>query len=178
MIYWKIHFQWVIRTSRFVWIRSTHWILSCWERNESFQWISKVRSAKGFVFHTSRVVRVTPPRCSLSTGWSSSSVSFVRCCWSVAEHCWLFPGSQSSQVIWWRHHTDDGQGQFSSSGRCSGEEPAVLSGTMAITGGAVFSEELKNSSSLQFKSLAFDFQQLVRSQLLFWHNSAFILKVS
>lgn len=40
---------------------------------------------------------------------------------------------------------------------------------MVITDGAVFSEELRNSSSLQFKSLAFDVQQLVRAQ-------AFILK--
>ncbi|XP_070712120.1 enteropeptidase [Pempheris klunzingeri] len=41
------------------------------------------------------------------------------------------------------------------------EEPAALRGRMAITEGAVFSEELKNSSSLSFKSLAFDVQQLV-----------------
>nr|XP_033502316.1 enteropeptidase-like [Epinephelus lanceolatus] len=50
-----------------------------------------------------------------------------------------------------------------------GVEPAVLSGQMVITDGAVFSDELKNSSSLKFKSLAFDIQQLVRPQ-------AFILK--
>ncbi|XP_049447903.1 enteropeptidase [Epinephelus fuscoguttatus] len=42
-----------------------------------------------------------------------------------------------------------------------GVEPAVLSGQMVITDGAVFSDELKNSSSLKFKSLAFDVQQLV-----------------
>ncbi|XP_076607124.1 enteropeptidase [Chaetodon auriga] len=40
-------------------------------------------------------------------------------------------------------------------------DPAVLSGQMVITEGAVFSEELKNSSSLEFKSLAFDVQNLV-----------------
>ncbi|XP_051250739.1 enteropeptidase isoform X2 [Dicentrarchus labrax] len=40
-------------------------------------------------------------------------------------------------------------------------EPAVLSGRMVITEGAVFSEELNNSSSLNFKSLAFDVQSLV-----------------
>ena len=40
----------------------------------------------------------------------------------------------------------------------------VLSGHIVITEGAVFSEELRNSSSLQFKSLAFDVQQLVRSE--------------
>ncbi|XP_029303913.1 enteropeptidase-like [Cottoperca gobio] len=40
-------------------------------------------------------------------------------------------------------------------------EPAVLSGRMVITEGVVFSEELKNSSSLLFKSLAFDVQHLV-----------------
>ncbi|KAK2886672.1 enteropeptidase [Channa argus] len=40
-------------------------------------------------------------------------------------------------------------------------EPAMLSGRMVITEGAVFSEELRNSSSLQFKSLALDIQQLV-----------------
>ncbi|XP_034406266.1 enteropeptidase [Cyclopterus lumpus] len=40
-------------------------------------------------------------------------------------------------------------------------EPVVLSGQMWITEGAVFSEELKNSSSLQFKSLAYDVQQLI-----------------
>lgn len=50
-------------------------------------------------------------------------------------------------------------------------EPAVLSGRMVITQGAVFSEDLKNSSSPPFKSLAFDVQDLVRSQ-------AFILKVT
>lgn len=55
---------------------------------------------------------------------------------------------------------------------CPGaDEPAVLSGRMVITQGAVFSEDLKNSSSLLFKSLAFDVQDLVRSQ-------AFILKVT
>ncbi|XP_059206892.1 enteropeptidase [Centropristis striata] len=42
-----------------------------------------------------------------------------------------------------------------------GAEPAALSGRMAITHGAIFSEELKNSSSLHFKSLAFDVQRLV-----------------
>uniref|UniRef100_A0A8D3CL81 Enteropeptidase n=1 Tax=Scophthalmus maximus TaxID=52904 RepID=A0A8D3CL81_SCOMX len=41
-------------------------------------------------------------------------------------------------------------------------EPAVLTGRMVITEGAQFSEELKNSSSRLFKSLAFDVQQLVR----------------
>lgn len=48
-------------------------------------------------------------------------------------------------------------------------EPVVLSGQMIITEGAVFSDELSNSSSLLFKSLAFDVENLVRSQ-------AFILK--
>uniref|UniRef100_A0AAQ4QPI7 Transmembrane serine protease 15 n=1 Tax=Gasterosteus aculeatus aculeatus TaxID=481459 RepID=A0AAQ4QPI7_GASAC len=37
----------------------------------------------------------------------------------------------------------------------------VLTGRMSITEGAVFSEELKNSSSLRFKSLAYDVQQQV-----------------
>lgn len=50
-------------------------------------------------------------------------------------------------------------------------EPEVLSGRMVITQGAVFSEELNNSSSLLFKSLAFDVQNLVRSH-------AFILKIT
>ncbi len=50
-------------------------------------------------------------------------------------------------------------------------EPSLLSGQMVITEGTDFSEELKNSSSLKFKSLAFDVQQLVRSQ-------AFILKIT
>ncbi|AWO99724.1 putative enteropeptidase-like [Scophthalmus maximus] len=40
-------------------------------------------------------------------------------------------------------------------------EPQVLTGRMVITEGAQFSEELKNSSSRLFKSLAFDVQQLV-----------------
>ncbi|KAM7373803.1 hypothetical protein PAMP_006506 [Pampus punctatissimus] len=40
-------------------------------------------------------------------------------------------------------------------------EPAALNGRMVITKGAEFFEELKNHSSLQFKSLAFDVQQLV-----------------
>uniref|UniRef100_A0A3Q0SR17 Transmembrane serine protease 15 n=1 Tax=Amphilophus citrinellus TaxID=61819 RepID=A0A3Q0SR17_AMPCI len=40
-------------------------------------------------------------------------------------------------------------------------EPVRLTGRMVITEGAVFSEELKNSSTPQFKSLAFDVQQLV-----------------
>ncbi|KAM9348480.1 enteropeptidase [Symphorus nematophorus] len=42
-----------------------------------------------------------------------------------------------------------------------GIDPAVLSGRMVVTDGAEFSEELKNSSSLQFKSLSFNVQQLV-----------------
>ncbi|XP_038564152.1 enteropeptidase isoform X1 [Micropterus salmoides] len=42
-----------------------------------------------------------------------------------------------------------------------GEEPAVLTARMVITQGAVFSEELNNSSSLLFKALAFDVQTLV-----------------
>lgn len=41
---------------------------------------------------------------------------------------------------------------------------------MVITEGAVFSEELHNSSSLLFKSLAFDVENLVR-------RHAFILKI-
>ncbi|XP_039474135.1 enteropeptidase [Oreochromis aureus] len=40
-------------------------------------------------------------------------------------------------------------------------EPVQLMGRMVIVEGAVFSEELKNFSSPQFKSLAFDVQQLV-----------------
>ncbi|GLD65571.1 enteropeptidase isoform X1, partial [Lates japonicus] len=40
-------------------------------------------------------------------------------------------------------------------------EPEALSGRMVITEGAMFSEDLRNSSSLSFKSLAFDIQQLV-----------------
>lgn len=53
---------------------------------------------------------------------------------------------------------------------CKGaSKPVQLMGRMAIVEGAVFSEELKNSSSPQFKSLAYDVQQLVRPQ-------AFILK--
>lgn len=53
---------------------------------------------------------------------------------------------------------------------CQGAtEPVQLMGRMVIVEGAVFSEELKNFSSPQFKSLAFDVQQLVRPQ-------AFILK--
>uniref|UniRef100_A0A3B5A6W0 Transmembrane serine protease 15 n=1 Tax=Stegastes partitus TaxID=144197 RepID=A0A3B5A6W0_9TELE len=40
-------------------------------------------------------------------------------------------------------------------------EPVQLTGQMVIKQGAEFSEELKNSSSLQFKSLAFDIQKLV-----------------
>uniref|UniRef100_A0A3Q1IFD7 Transmembrane serine protease 15 n=1 Tax=Anabas testudineus TaxID=64144 RepID=A0A3Q1IFD7_ANATE len=40
-------------------------------------------------------------------------------------------------------------------------EPAGLTGRMVITDGALFSEELRNASSLQFKSLAFDVQQVV-----------------
>lgn len=50
-------------------------------------------------------------------------------------------------------------------------EPEVLSGRMVITQGAVFSEELNNSSSPLFKSLAFDVQNLVRSH-------GFILKIT
>lgn len=46
-------------------------------------------------------------------------------------------------------------------------EPTVLSGQMEIV--VPFSQELKNSTSLQFKSLAFDIENRVRSQ-------AFILK--
>nr|XP_046266540.1 enteropeptidase [Scatophagus argus] len=40
-------------------------------------------------------------------------------------------------------------------------EPTVMIGRMAITEGAVFTEELNNRSSMQFKSLAFDVQNLV-----------------
>ncbi|XP_068600107.1 enteropeptidase [Brachionichthys hirsutus] len=40
-------------------------------------------------------------------------------------------------------------------------EPSLLSGRMVITEGAEFSEELKNSSSLHFRSLAFDVQNLI-----------------
>lgn len=49
-------------------------------------------------------------------------------------------------------------------------EPVVLSGQMIITEGALFSDQLSNSSSLLFKALAFDVQNLVSSQ-------AFILKI-
>nr|XP_043898970.1 enteropeptidase [Solea senegalensis]XP_043898971.1 enteropeptidase [Solea senegalensis] len=40
-------------------------------------------------------------------------------------------------------------------------EPAVLSGRLVITDGADFSEELRNSSSLRFKALAYDVQVVV-----------------
>ncbi|XP_074528476.1 enteropeptidase [Halichoeres trimaculatus] len=40
-------------------------------------------------------------------------------------------------------------------------DPVTLRGRMVITSGAVFSEDLRNSSSLQFKSLAYDVQLLV-----------------
>lgn len=46
-------------------------------------------------------------------------------------------------------------------------DPVVLTGQMVITDGAVFSAELTNCSSVQFKSLAFDVQQLVRTQHLY-----------
>lgn len=42
---------------------------------------------------------------------------------------------------------------------------------MVITEGAVFSQDLHNSSSLLFKSLAFDVEKLVRPR-------AFILKIN
>ncbi|KAK2859692.1 hypothetical protein Q5P01_004312 [Channa striata] len=62
-------------------------------------------------------------------------------------------------------------------------EPAVLSGRMLITEGAVFSEELRNSSSLQFKSLALDVQQLVseafgQTELRWIYRSCHILSFS
>lgn len=50
-------------------------------------------------------------------------------------------------------------------------EPVVLSGQMIITEGAVFSDELSNSSSLLFKSLAFDIENLVRSHQKMHHAS-------
>ncbi|XP_029030439.1 enteropeptidase isoform X3 [Betta splendens] len=46
-----------------------------------------------------------------------------------------------------------------------GADPAVLTGQMVITDGAVFSEELTDSSSVQFRSLAFDVQQLLSTAL-------------
>ncbi|KAI3374082.1 hypothetical protein L3Q82_022648 [Scortum barcoo] len=62
-------------------------------------------------------------------------------------------------------------------------EPVVLSGRMVITEGAVFSEELNNSSSLLFKSLAFDVQHLVseafgRSELRHLFKSCQVLYFS
>ncbi|KAM4619750.1 enteropeptidase [Polymixia lowei] len=42
-----------------------------------------------------------------------------------------------------------------------GSSEAVFEGRMVITEGAVFTEELRNTSSLQFKSLAYDVQNLV-----------------
>lgn len=50
--------------------------------------------------------------------------------------------------------------------RAGAGEPVQLSGQMVITAGVEFSEELRNSSSLRFKSLAFDLQQLVRTKRL------------
>ncbi|XP_054610517.1 enteropeptidase isoform X2 [Dunckerocampus dactyliophorus] len=52
-----------------------------------------------------------------------------------------------------------------------GVKPGVLSGEMAITSGATFCEELKNSSSVQFKSLAFDVQHLVKEAFARSHLS-------
>ncbi|XP_037544103.1 enteropeptidase [Nematolebias whitei] len=53
------------------------------------------------------------------------------------------------------------------------EEPEQLLGQMVITAGAEFSDELRNSSSQNFKSLAFDVQQLVSEAFsvskLWWH---------
>lgn len=46
---------------------------------------------------------------------------------------------------------------------CAGtEDPVQLSGQLVIVAGVEFSDELRNSSSQMFKSLAFDIQQLVR----------------
>lgn len=42
-----------------------------------------------------------------------------------------------------------------------GGTESVFSGRLVITGGAVFTEKLRNRSSLQFKSLAFDTEHLV-----------------
>ncbi|KAM4726936.1 enteropeptidase [Anableps anableps] len=47
------------------------------------------------------------------------------------------------------------------------DEPVQLSGRMVITAGVEFSDELRNSSSQKFKSLAFDLQQLVSEAFSF-----------
>ncbi|MED6278221.1 hypothetical protein CHARACLAT_021446 [Characodon lateralis] len=47
------------------------------------------------------------------------------------------------------------------------EEPLQLYGRIVITAGVEFSDELRNSSSKQFKSLAFDLQQLVSEAFIF-----------
>uniref|UniRef100_A0A3Q3IQH3 Transmembrane serine protease 15 n=1 Tax=Monopterus albus TaxID=43700 RepID=A0A3Q3IQH3_MONAL len=68
--------------------------------------------------------------------------------------------------------------------KCEGTvEPAVVTGRMVITDGADFSEELRNSSSLQFKALAFDVQQLVsevfsRTELRWTYKSCQVLYFS
>lgn len=56
-------------------------------------------------------------------------------------------------------------------------EPVMLSGEMIITEGTVFSDELYNSSSLLFKSLAFDVENLVSflafilKSIVFWERN-------
>lgn len=107
--------------------------------------------------------------------WSFSSVSSPLFFWSaVADSSW-FPGSAwglkvtTSLVLITQ---SDLRGCYWSAVTllcvCRGVvEPEALSGRMVIAEGAMFSEDLRNSSSLSFKSLAFDVQQLVRSGFYF-----------
>ncbi|KAM6986704.1 enteropeptidase [Aplochiton taeniatus] len=65
----------------------------------------------------------------------------------------------------------------------SGESNAVFSGSLVITKGAVFTDQLRNKTSLQFKSLAFDVEHLVsvaydRSSLSYDFKSCEVLAFS
>ncbi|KAJ7996718.1 hypothetical protein DPEC_G00239940 [Dallia pectoralis] len=79
--------------------------------------------------------------------WTSTEVLLTVVCLSLLLVC-----VGLIVLSWLSLKTDQDQGEPNGTG---------FSGRMVITGGAVFTEELRNRTSLQFKSLAFDTEHLI-----------------
>lgn len=81
--------------------------------------------------------------------WTPVEVSLSVLCAALVVVCVSF-----LTIAWLALLPDSDQGQPE-------DTDTILRGRMVITEGAVFTEELKNKKSMQFKSLAFDTQQLI-----------------
>uniref|UniRef100_A0A3P9N790 Uncharacterized protein n=1 Tax=Poecilia reticulata TaxID=8081 RepID=A0A3P9N790_POERE len=93
-----------------------------------------------------------------------SSLLFL-CCGGLCVISWLSLTSEG-KCSGFAHVTAGSALMMSSTMRPGADEATQLSGRLVITAGVEFSDELRNSSSHRFKSLAFDLQQGFYSEIL------------